>query len=680
MEKPPLLRRKQQPGRSDIRSDVRSDVRNDVRSDGSDIRSDVQSDAPSNAAAAGSTRSAGNPKQRSETRDRKNAGTRRIAASSAKSTTRRVRSGTTSSATAAASKSRATRKRTAESATAASASAVEKRKRDAAREKGEESARGKGAPVRRSARADDSSRSAAKSGAPARPGRSAVEGSAMVAGQSTASDSADGSTQEQSRSNSSALARPTDRATSSESRPESASEPRPRAEGKAQPPKPHAIARRERFHSPLYTAPGVFRRTPWWRPPVPWTVYRYIGTEILRVFLLANLAVSLLYTVFVAFQTVRSGIQLGVIWPLIVKTCAYPLYYSIPISFLIAITLVIGRLVSDLEITALRTHGVSHAHIFAPVLLLGCAMAGASYYLNGWVVPEIHYEKRNLHRYVVRQLQNLGSGLEHRVELPSHGRLVIGAYRGTELRKIHIELVAPERSSLTPILRKHLPHDLPKVVSIFAREGSLEMHEESQTLLLTLRSLVILVPETVRGAPIANSKFHQRIEISDAVVVPLSLGHKRPGTKDRTNPDLLQHLDELYARAVEKEAEMATTRSARIVPASFSDGTAVGKDSAAALWSRYQTVRTEWHRRMAFTLSCLSFPLVGVSLALLLHRKSRLIPFFVGNLVIIVVYYPLLMVGVSLGDAGWFPPAALALPNVALLVLGIFLTRRVLKQ
>jgi hypothetical protein len=72
-----------------------------------------------------------------------------------------------------------------------------------------------------------------------------------------------------------------------------------------------------------------------------------VAGEVLRVFILGVLAISLLYTTLAAYQTVRSGIQLGFIWPLIVSTFAYPLYFSIPISLLFAVTLVMGRLVSD---------------------------------------------------------------------------------------------------------------------------------------------------------------------------------------------------------------------------------------------------------------------------------------------------------------------------------------------
>ena len=71
---------------------------------------------------------------------------------------------------------------------------------------------------------------------------------------------------------------------------------------------------------------------------------------------------------------------------------------------------------------------------------------------------------------------------------------------------------------------------------------------------------------------------------------------------------------------------------------------------------------------------------MGVAVSLLLHRFSRLVPFFVGNLVVLGVFYPLLVVGIVLGELGIAPMLSLALPNLALLAVGIFATRKVVAE
>ena len=417
----------------------------------------------------------------------------------------------------------------------------------------------------------------------------------------------------------------------------------------------------------LWSVSRARRQACWWRIPVPWTVYRYVAGEVLRITLLGVLAVSLLYTTLAAYQTVRSGLQLNFILPLLFKTFAYPLYFSIPISFLFGITLAVGRMVGDLEVTALKTHGIPHFQIYVPVLALGLGLAGVSFYLNGWVVPEIHYEKRNLQTYILTQLENLGSGLNRTILLPDdEGSLWVGAYQGTSLERVRVDLEAQQESRIIPAIREHLPERLPSKVTIYANEGKIDILKEQKSVVLNLRTVEIFVPEPVRTASVANEIFHQKFTITDNIAIPLSFKPRRPGIKDRTTPELLDYMARL------REEVRALPRGSTA---------ASGKPEATpkAIQS-LRSASTEFHRRLAYMLSCLTFPFVAVSLSLLLNRWSRLVPFFAGNMVAIGLYYPLLMVGSSLGEHGYVPAISMALCNAALLGLGIHLTRKVLRQ
>jgi lipopolysaccharide export LptBFGC system permease protein LptF len=418
-------------------------------------------------------------------------------------------------------------------------------------------------------------------------------------------------------------------------------------------------------------SPARRRRKGWRPPPVPWTIYRYVVAEVLRVFLLGVLAVSIVYTTFAAYQTARSGLQLTYVWPLLSKTFAYPLQFSIPLAFLFAVTLAVGRMVGDLEVMALKSHGLSHIHVYAPVLGFGLALAGASFYLNGWVIPDIHYEKRNLQTYILSQLENLGSGYNRRILLPDdEGSLWVGAYEGTELRRVMVDLMTRKESGLMPALREHLPGKLPSKITVLAREGKLDIHPDRRSVILNLRSVQVLIPEVVRGTAAGSDYFHQTVTITENVLVPLSFAPKSRGIKDRSLPDLLQHIGKLR-----EEAAASEEGAAGLARAAFKDTGEKrrGRDPSA----RLAAASAEVHRRLAFVFACLTFPLVGVALSLLLDRWSRLVPFFAGNLVVIVLFYPLLLLGQILGERGFVPAVSLAIPNAVLLGLGILLFRRV---
>lgn len=430
-------------------------------------------------------------------------------------------------------------------------------------------------------------------------------------------------------------------------------------------------------------APRV-RTRPWWRPSIPWTLYRYLGGDVLRITCLGVFAVSLLYTTLAAYQTARSGLQLQFLWPLLLRTLAYPLYFSLPISFLFAVTLVFGRLVGDLEVNAFRTHGISYRQIYIPVVLLGLALSGVSFWVNGWVVPDIHFARRNLQAYILRQIENLGSGVNRTILLPGNeGSLWVESYSGKDLSQVQLDFKATPRSALLPVLRDHLPGRSPRSVRILANRGRIDVLPDRQTVMLSLRSVQILVPEAVKTARIANEVFHQTASVTDNIVIPLSFAPKAPGIKDRTNTELLEHIAALRAGRYETEAaedpgddvDPEAQEGAALARASFRGG----PDSAVRK-QRLAVAATELHRRIAFTISCAAFAVLGVALALLLDRWGRLVPFFAGNIILIAVYYPLLILGVFLGEQGVWPAVALAIPNVAILSLGIYLTRTVVQR
>jgi lipopolysaccharide export LptBFGC system permease protein LptF len=150
-------------------------------------------------------------------------------------------------------------------------------------------------------------------------------------------------------------------------------------------------------------------------------------------------------------------------------------------------------------------------------------------------------------------------------------------------------------------------------------------------------------------------------------------GVVRQASAELNLPDLLQYMSKLQPE-IAASGEAATG----IVNASFKESDEKKGRKNAPL--RLAAASTEVHRRLAFTIACLTFPFVGVALSLLLDRWSRLVPFFVGNLVVIVLFYPLLLFGQILGERGFVPALSLAIPNVVLFGLGCFLFRRVAVQ
>ena len=85
-------------------------------------------------------------------------------------------------------------------------------------------------------------------------------------------------------------------------------------------------------------------------------------------------------------------------------------------------------------------------------------------------------------------------------------------------------------------------------------------------------------------------------------------------------------------------------------------------------------------RRWANGFSCLCFVLVGAPMAIRMRNADFLTSFFLCFLPILVVYYPIFMMGVSRVKAGAFPPPAVWAGNVLITLWGLWLLRSVIRR
>ena len=393
------------------------------------------------------------------------------------------------------------------------------------------------------------------------------------------------------------------------------------------------------------------------RRRVPWTIGKYVGMEAIRTVVLCILLISLLYCAMVTFQTIRSGIQFAFIWPFLIKTFAYPLFFSLPLALLAGVTLAYGRMTADLEVAAIRYHGASHLQMFGPVLVLAMACGGLGHYLNGWIIPDIHFEKNNLQQYIIRQLESLGSGVNRTILLPEgSGSLFVGQYNGTDLNRVQIDMHRDLQSTFVPQVRNQLPQQLPETVTLLAVEGRIEITPDRRGVNLHLRGVEILIPEHISDTKSGKDSFIQKFSISKSITIPLSFQSRQRKLKDLPNPELNSQIDEIGKR-------IAIDR----------DNPGLKRELRLALGER--------HRRNAFSLSGLTFPLLGAALCFMASFTSRLVPFFMSTIIVLVTFYPLLMIGTYLSRSSDIQPMlALAIPNAALiLVTAVFLQKVVRK-
>ena len=85
-------------------------------------------------------------------------------------------------------------------------------------------------------------------------------------------------------------------------------------------------------------------------------------------------------------------------------------------------------------------------------------------------------------------------------------------------------------------------------------------------------------------------------------------------------------------------------------------------------------------RRMSNGFGCFCFALVGIPVAMRTRSSDVMSVFFLCFLPVLVVYYPLLVVGENMAREGTLPNLSVWMADAVLVVAGILLLRHSLKH
>lgn len=122
---------------------------------------------------------------------------------------------------------------------------------------------------------------------------------------------------------------------------------------------------------------------------MPWTLYRHILKELVKLLIMSLFVLVVVISVAVAIRPLTKG-QLDA-WTLIKfvgLSCPTILDIALPFASAFASTLVFHRMISDNEIVACRASGMSYRMVFAPVAFLGLVLTVLMFLLSSWVIPQ----------------------------------------------------------------------------------------------------------------------------------------------------------------------------------------------------------------------------------------------------------------------------------------------------
>jgi lipopolysaccharide export system permease protein len=350
------------------------------------------------------------------------------------------------------------------------------------------------------------------------------------------------------------------------------------------------------------------------------TLCRYLVAEVIPPFFLGLLAFTCILLIGRILRlielVVTRGVplfQIGKLFALILPTF---LEMTVPMAFLLAILLGLGRMSNDQELLAMKASGVSAPQILGPIALVGLVVALITLGLTMFARPAANFALKKELYNIARN--RVGTALREKVFNDDFPQILI-----------YVEELVPPGNTAQGVLivdkRDQTREDI-----IFGKVARITTDEETNTL----------------GLRLFDGSVYER-------------ERNRPGfSQTRFNIyDLKFDLDELVGPVRQKEAgpkEMPITELLNAIEAKGSGG---GKSIAE---------RMELDQRFAFAVVPLVFCLLGVSLTLLprTSRANRSWGFMLCTFWL-MTYYTLLSLGKALGDKSILHPIpALWLPNL----------------
>ncbi|MGQ0554289.1 MAG: LptF/LptG family permease [Planctomycetota bacterium] len=296
-----------------------------------------------------------------------------------------------------------------------------------------------------------------------------------------------------------------------------------------------------------------------------------------------------------------------------------PLDVTLPLAVLVAVILTYGRWAADNEIDTLSASGVSPLHLLTPGLLFGSLMALVLLVGMDYVKPLVDRTKRLMAEDIASLLRS---------------RLSAGEPVKLDDRTV---ISAEEFDSEGRALRFRL--------QLYSSDGQLETE-------LVAQQAELRIDETTRVFELELSNFRVVVgsEGSGHMTIRRPLGRGLPEfyEKHLTTPQLLAFL----GRAPEYRLDITEVEA-----------------------------RLAVHLRLANSMACLIFVLIGVPAALLFRRNDRTGAFLLAFLIALFLHYPSQQVAIALSKSGRVSPElAIWSGSAVLAMLGGALLARVFRR
>jgi len=293
--------------------------------------------------------------------------------------------------------------------------------------------------------------------------------------------------------------------------------------------------------------------------------------------------------------------------------------FTLPMSALAAVILAVGSFAQNNELRAMKAIGINPIKIMYPVLIIAFLISLFALVFNDQVVTESNFAKRKLVKQII---------FKNPMALFVPNKFI------KEIDNYIFHVKGVNGSRLDQVIIYQLQKDKP-TRTIIAEHGKIITSPTLDELTLELYN----------------------------------------GTIDEPNEDELYKLDfETYTLPPMK-LQSAAGMEKKTKELQFHELLTRLKQSPTLPLKDRLRLRTEFHKKIAFSLGTFVFVLIGLPTAIIV-KHGELIWSFGISMMMVVVYYVLYIWAGSMAINGILPPEiALWLPNFVLIGLGLFLMR-----
>ena len=391
-------------------------------------------------------------------------------------------------------------------------------------------------------------------------------------------------------------------------------------------------------------------------------VSRYVTSELLQVFLVALAALTLfMLVVGLVKEAQQQGLGMMQIAALVPYVLPEAMRFAVPGTMLFAVASVFGRLSASNEITALKAAGITPMAAIWPAIAVAVVVSFISVWLNDVAVS---WGRDGVRRVIIGSVEDIIYGRLRQQRSYSTAKMSINV-KGVEGRR----LIRPTLS--------FQPGGDAAPVTVSAAEAEMRADAKQGTLTITCKNGTIHVGDVKAVFPDTIERVVPLDTVSRKETASTSPSEIAMADFPRARADQVAAISRIHQLAAAKTAlAIFSGRMEQTLPAAVQ----AERQEAKQATSRLNRIIMEPWRRWANGFSCLCFVLVGAPMAIRMRNADFLTSFFLCFLPILVIYYPVFMLGVSRVKAGVLPPPAVWMGNILIMLWGVWLLRRVIRN